>query len=116
MFEKVESFASATVLLFECIIPGCAYPFLAELPLVQVLASSAAASSEGWGMATLAFLAAGGESDPEPGVQSSTGAGGTAEEEAGVATELDIYWKEHMSYSFGCQHKQTTSPHTKMSR
>ena len=49
---------------------------------------------------TLAFLAAGGESDPEPGVQSSTGAGGTAEEEAGVATELDIYWKEHMSYSF----------------
>ena len=94
-----------------------AYPFLVELllPLVQVLASGAAASSEG-GMATLAFLAAGGESDPEPGVQSSTGAGGTAEEEAGVATELDIYWKEHMSYSFGCQHKQTTSPHTKMSR
>ena len=62
-------------------------------------------------MATLAFLAAGGESDPEPGVQSSTAAGGRAEEEAGVATELDIYWKEHMSsYSFGCQHKQTTSP------
>ena len=78
------------------------------LPLVQVLASGAAASSEG-GMATLAFLAAGGES--EPGVQSSTAdGGGTAEEEAGVATELDIYWKEHMSsYSLGCQHKQTTS-------
>ena len=65
-------------------------------------------------MATLAFLAAGGESDPEPGVQSSTAdGGGTAEEEAGVATELDIYWKEHMSsYSFGCQHKQTTSQYT----
>ena len=63
-------------------------------------------------MATLAFLAAGGES--EPGVQSSTAdGGGTAEEEAGVATELDIYWKEHMSsYSLGCQHKQTTSQYT----